>query len=123
MTRDGDQESAEGDQRFRAQMRQLTSPPKPRADERGVRRVTKEEAEHLSGIPLNARRLPADSLGIEDRVDVRHVSNGLQEVETKSDRRPVDDPIDDVVEVVSHDQKEEDNGGSLCQLFQQTCRE
>src|SRR5258708_39659864 len=104
-------------------MRQLTRHPKPRADESGVCRVTKEEAEHLSGVPLNARRLPADSLGIEDRVDVRHVSNGLQEVKTESDRRPVDDPIDDVVEAVSHDQNVEDNGGILGPISEQSSPE
>ncbi len=85
--------------------------------------MAEEQAEHLPPVPLQPSRIPAVTLRSEDRVQVRHVSDRFQEVETEAHRGAIHDPIDDIVEVVPHDEEKEHDGETLGELLEQSRRE
>src|SRR3977135_2750443 len=119
MSRDGDEKAARDGDHLLPPVRQLARDPDARSDQRGVSGVSEEEAKDLPRVPLEAGRDPTDAFWAEDLMQARHVRDRLQEVEAEPDRGAIDDPVYDVVELVAHDQEEQEHRGAIGQLLEQ----
>ena len=115
--RDGGEPAAGDREDLPAAARELARDADPRPHQRGVGGVAEEEVEDLPVVPLEP-----GGVRPEERVQVGHVADRFHEVEAQPDRGAVDDAVDDVVELVAHDEVEEENGHPLRQLFEETRR-
>ena len=102
---DGDDETRDDGQQLVHPAGDLPRDADAGSDEGGVGGVAEEEAEQLPEDPL---RETADA----------HVDDRLHEVEAESDGRAVEGPVDDVVELVAHDQIEEKHGEAFRHLLE-----
>src|SRR5712692_5664412 len=122
MRSDGDDEPGDNCHQLASAWRELSSDADAGPDHRGVCRVAHEEAEHLARVPLEPGGVRARDLWTKHRIDVGHVRDRLHEVEAEPDRRSIEDAVYDVVELVAHDEEEQEHRGALAQLFEQSRR-
>src|SRR5258708_13983404 len=123
MCGEGDEKSADDDEYLLPPAGQLARDHKTSSDKRGVRRVTEEQPQPLGRVPMKSRGDTDDPFWLKEGVEVRHVRDRFHEVESKSYCCAVDDSVDDVVEVVAHDQEKEDDRDALRDLFQRSRHE